>query len=119
MTVNLIQFFDQVQNEWIDIGLVDEELDGSSGAVLRIHMTGELTLGTSAIQNGDFESTSSVVVDVIMDPVYGPQLDADGNQVQIPRMETVNLPVYEVDGVTRAHVHKQKLLMFLFMRLMV
>ena len=36
-----------------------------------------------------------------MDPVYGPQLDADGNQVQIPRMETVNLPVYESVGVTR------------------
>ena len=30
------------------------------------------------------------------------RLDADGNQVKIPRMETVNLPVYESDGVTRA-----------------
>ena len=97
----LIQFFDQIQNKWIDIGLLDEDLDGTNGAVLRVHMTGDATVpGTSAIQNGDFENTSNVVVDVIMDPVYGPQLDADGNQVQTPRMETVEVLKWDDDAET-------------------
>ena len=97
----LIQFFDQIQNKWIDIGLLDEDLDGTNGAVLRVHMTGDATVpGTSAIQNGDFENTSNVVVDVIMDPIYGPQLDADGNQVQTPRMETVEVLKWDDDAET-------------------
>ena len=33
--------------------------------------------------------------EVIMDPVYGPPLEADGSVTQVPLMETVEVPLWD------------------------
>ena len=50
-------------NQWIEIGKIDEAKNGSGGAPLRINLFADATIpGTSNILNGDFSATDQEIV---------------------------------------------------------
>ena len=99
LDVELIQYFDDTHNKWIDIAKIDEEKNGEDGKVLRVNLLSDATIPeTSNIPNGDFELTSNFVTEVIMDPVMGPETDANGDVVLYPRMENVVENVLDANG---------------------
>jgi len=99
LDVELIQYFDDTHNKWIDIAKIDENKNGEDGKVLRVNLLSDATIPeTSNIPNGDFELTSNFVTEVIMDPVMGPETDANGDVVLYPRMENVVENVLDANG---------------------
>ena len=96
LDVELIQYFDADHNEWIDIAKIDEDKNGVDGAVLRVNLLSDATIPDPiSVPNGTFQDSFTFTTEVIMDPVYGPPLEADGSVTQVPLMETVEVPLWD------------------------
>ena len=96
LDVELIQYFDTDHNEWIDIAKIDEDKNGVDGAVLRVNLLSDATIpDPTSVPNGTFQDSFTFTTEVIMDPVYGPPLEADGSVTQVPLMETVEVPLWD------------------------
>ncbi|MEK9532899.1 MAG: hypothetical protein VW162_08345, partial [Alphaproteobacteria bacterium] len=96
LDVELIQYFDTDHNEWIDIAKIDEDKNGVDGTVLRVNLLSDATIpDPTSVPNGTFEDSFTFTTEVIMDPVYGPPLEADGSVTQVPLMETVEVPLWD------------------------